>query len=195
MKVVTRSILVLAILWAVLLALLFVFATPLAELLWILYPVLHWGAVVAGVLVFGAGAVVVIRHRWSGIGIMAITALGLSFFFTAGFELGRDALFQLRKPRYERLLADAIRDGDVPGAEGYIDAGPPVRYAFYWQRGVIDNWVAVVYDPTGLVMSVNQAEGWHDLHDPRWSEAVRLFGGDLYKCEKLEGHWYICWFT
>jgi len=126
---------------------------------------------------------------------LLITIIGLTAFFTDGFRIGRLAYFQIRKSHYEHLLSDAMNSGEVAAKNGYIDRSPPVRYAFYWVRGVTDNWVGVVYDPTGRVMLVNQANGWDGLSDPRWKDVVYLFGGTLYKSEKLGNHWYLCYFT
>jgi hypothetical protein len=181
--------------WGVLLALLFVFSAPLVDKLWLLYLAIHWGVALAGGTLLVFAVVRAFRELRPALPTLLITTLGLCLFFTSGFRLGRLAYFQIKKPHYEHLLAEAQDSGAVPNGEGYIDSGQPARYAFFWVRGVVDNWVGVVYDPTGVVMNVNQASGWDDLRDPRWAEAVNLFGGTLYKTERLEGHWYLCWFT
>ena len=181
--------------WGFLLALLFVFSAPLADRLWLLYLPIHWGVALAGGTILIIAAVQAFRGFRRAAPTLLITIIGLCLFFTAGFRLGRLAYFQIRKPHFERLLSEAQDSGEIPNGEGYVDGGQPTRFAFFWIRGVVDNWVGVVYDPTGIVMDVNQASGWEDLRDPRWAEAVALFGGTLYKTERLEGHWYLCWFT
>jgi hypothetical protein len=107
----------------------------------------------------------------------------MALFFTSGFRLGRLALFQIRKPRYEKLLAEATSTRSVPRDAGHYEEGPPERFAFYWQRGIIDNWAGVVHDPTGEIMNL----GRDDIR--------LLFGGVIYKCEPLGDGWYLCWFT
>lgn len=181
--------------WFVLLCGFFVFSTPLGEHLWLAYLPLHWGCVAVGGAIFVAGIVALVRKRKAALISMCIAVVGVSLFFTEGFRLGRVGLFQLRKERYEALLREAMRTGHIPRGEGQIDEGPPIRYAFYWQRGVTDNWAGVVYDPTGVVERVNEIPSMNELHARKWSDAVRLFGGDMFRCQHIQGAWYICWFT
>lgn len=190
-----KTVTIIATVWGILLCLLFVFAPILAELLWVGYLGIHWAFPLAGAVLFIVAIILSIRRRKVVWGSIVITIVGLVLFFTEGFRFGRLALFEIRRPRYERLLEESERSGEVPDGEGYTDDGPPVRHAFFWQRGVVDNWAGVVYDPSGLVAKVNGSSGWDDLYDPRWSNAVRLFGGTLYHCERLSGDWYLCWFT
>jgi hypothetical protein len=181
--------------WLMLLCGFFVFSTPMAEWLWLAYLPLHWGCVSVGGVILIAGIVASVRGRRAALLSVCIAVLGISLFFTEGFYLGRLALFELRKERYETLLSEAQRTGEIPFGEGRIDEGPPTRYAFYWQRGVTDNWAGVVYDPTGNVERVNEIPGMDDLHGEEWSEVITLFGGHMYRCQHLEGAWYLCWFT
>lgn len=175
-----------AFVWAVLLGALFLFASPLAEALWVLYSLIHWGIAAAGVAILIAAIVGGVRRKPGAAVPILICLIGLSLFFTEGFRWGRVGLFTLRTSHYEELLAEARRSGSVGSGVGVQDEGPPVRYAFYWQRGILDNWSGVVYDPSGELMKVNDSTN-HGLH--------LLFGGTLYKCERLRGHWYLCWFT
>jgi hypothetical protein len=182
--------------WWLFLLLFFVFTTPIADAMWFAFPLLYWGVVAVG-----GGLVIALlfrakKERRVPVLSLVMACLGLVLFFTSGFQLGRKAYFQIRKGHYEALLEKAVRTGEVPTQEGEFDEGPPPRYAFYWQRGITDNWAAVVHDPTGLVLRVNEVRpDLQDLHDPKWSEAVSLFGGDLHHCEHLGGDWYLCWFT
>ena len=175
-----------AFVWLVALLFFFVFSAPIADRLWMIYLVPHYGMVLVGV---GIGLAVVlrtVRKKQVSLVPLAIVVLGLVLFFTVGFRGGRLALFLLRASHYEELQEKATRTGELARDEGVIEDGPPVRYAFYWQRGVLDNWVGVVYDPSGeLLKAVEQKDG----------EMAVLFGGTLYRCEHMRGHWYLCWFT
>ena len=74
-----------------------------------------------------------------------------------------------------------------------IDSGPPVRVAFN-PGGLLDNWTAILYDPSGLVM---QANGF-DRKTGRVAApdgVTKVFGGDLIGCDPLWGDYYRCSFT
>ena len=178
---------IIASIWGVLLLALFVFAPPMADRLWLLYLPIHWGVAVAGAIVLLVAIVRAFRGFRPVAPALVIAIIGLALFFAGGFRLGRLTYFQIRKSHYEQLLSEAQRSGEVSREQGAIDEGPPVRYAFYWERGVVDNWIGVVYDPTGNVMTANRSNT--DF------EVVMLFGGTLYKCEQLDGDWFLCWFT
>ena len=181
-----------AILWFTLLWLLFVFATPLTELLFMLYFPVHWGVFFVGcVIATFALATIKRHHRRSGV-VLAICLTGFTLFFSVGFDWGRYLLFQIRKPAYEEQLSQAKELGHVPRDLGYTENGPPRLHAFYWQRGVVDNWSGVVYDPSGKISQINDANGWDEIHSHNLSE---LFGGTYYRCQNVGGGWYICWFT
>lgn len=186
---------ILSVAWFVLICGVFVFSTPLAEFLWVGYLAIHWGIVLAGGAILFAAIVAARKDTKAALIAFGIAALGIALFFTVGFRFGRVGLFQLRKAHYETLLSDAMESGEIPRGMGHIDEGPPVRYAFYWQRGVTDNWAAVVHDPTGVVTRVNEIPDMTLLHDERWQDVVTLFGGDMYRCQHIQGAWYICWFT
>ena len=66
-----------------------------------------------------------------------------------------------------------------------LDHGPPLRIAFPWGAGLLDNWRAIVIDPTGLVLRANDG-------DPA---ARALFGGHLVRAVRLRGDFYLCQFT
>ena len=112
--------------------------------------------------------------------------------------------FALHRASYEekvRIILQAKAEGhDVEKLKisglAHVDDGPPVRVAFFWFRGVTDNWVGLVFDPTGDVMKVNQLRAeklkWND---PRFQGINMMFGGELYHAEHLSGPWYLCGFT
>lgn len=144
------------------------------------------GLLVSGIVI-AVSAIVSIRLQpaVSGAALM-IVLIGLTLYWTVGFQMGRRVWFEIRRNHYERLLAEATARGTVPLETGHTDDGPPRRFAFYWIRGIIDNWSGVVFDPSGDVMNVN--------NNPQAAERW-LFGGEMYRCESLGSDWYLCWFT
>ena len=100
---------------------------------------------------------------------------------------------------YQAIIAEARESGDeqwYAEAHGIIynvDAGPPVRVAFH-PGGMLDNWSAIVFDPTGDVML---ADGF----DSKTGEfaapdrVTKLFYGDLVSCRPLWNDYYSCGFT
>ena len=60
---------------------------------------------------------------------------------------------------------------------------------------MLDNWVAVVYDPTGDIARINIAKNLEELSNPAAADLVVMFGGTYYRCQDMGDGWYICWFT
>lgn len=188
-----KSPLSIAIVWFGLLCMLFVFAAPLAQMLFILFVPILWSVLLAGCVIAIFAFVTIRRDYRRGGAIVAICLIGFSLYYSnVGFEWGRYALFQIRKPTYVQQLAEAEQLGHVPEELGYTDNGPPKLHGFYWQRGILDNWSAVVYDPSGRIAEINDANGWDEIHSNDLSD---LFGGTYYSCQSVGGGWYICWFT
>ena len=78
----------------------------------------------------------------------------------------------------------------------HIEPGPPLRVVFVQPGGVLDNWVGIVYDPTGIVINARQfKDDWSNWNDPALKEVRQMFGGDLRWVEPLGGPWYRCTFT
>jgi hypothetical protein len=112
-------------------------------------------------------------------------------------EIGIFARFHALKPRY-RAIVRAIEAGEVPPAEPryIVEKGTPIRVAFPWPGGMLDNWCGVIYDPSGLLRKAGRFQrGLSHFSDPALQEARALFGGDLWSCEPLGGDWYFCCFT
>jgi len=104
-------------------------------------------------------------------------------------------------PSYQNVVAEVERLRRYPGTQAYeghdciVDPGPPLRVAFVW-GGIIDNWVGIVYDPTGEVLKANEFRAdWSNWDDPRLAPVKGLFGGDLRSTRHLFGPWYYCTFT
>lgn len=91
----------------------------------------------------------------------------------------------------ERFAAGEVPDPDEGIGRPVIDPGQPLRVAFPWGTGITDNWRAIVYDPTGLVLAANRRE---DADEDAYT-ASNLFGGTLFKAVHLKGDYYYCVFT
>ncbi len=185
--------LTLTIVWLVSFCLLFVFMAPLAQALFLLYLPIQIAILLAGGLLSIIALATLKRDYRRGAAVLTICLVGFFLFYSNfGFVWGRYVLFQIRKPTYVQQLADAERVGRVPEDLGYTHDGPPKFHGFYWQRGILDNWSAVVYDPTGSIAEINDADGWDEIHA---HELSNLFGGTYHRCQNVGGGWYICWFT
>lgn len=109
--------------------------------------------------------------------------------------------FWMVEDGYERRVAEILaveRPENLcgPDADCIIDPGPPLRIAFVRPGGILDNFSAVVYDPTGLVMEATKLEVNGSSWDaPELAHVKKLFGGDLCYVRPLGGHWYSCAFT
>lgn len=115
----------------------------------------------------------------------------------AGDRMSQLARFYAMKPRYQAIVG-SIERGATPaaGTRYIVEAGPPLRVAFPWPGGLLDNWCGVVYDPSGLVLKVRDLRpDLSNLGDPTLREVRTLFGGDIRRCEPLGGPWYFCCFT
>ncbi len=187
-----KSLISISIFWFALLWGLFVFATPLNESLFAFYLPVQWGVFFAGCVIAACASATFSRNRRHGVVVLLICLVGFVSFFSVGFEWGRYVLFQIRKPMYVQRLAEANQLGHVPDGFGHTENGPSKLHVFYWQRGVVDNWSGVVYDPTGKIAEISRAVGWDEIRSHDLSE---LFGGTFYRCQNVGGGWYICWFT
>lgn len=80
-------------------------------------------------------------------------------------------------------------ESQFAGIEYRIDRSEEAtRIAFVTNQGVVDNWAAVIHDPTDAVA---RAQGHHTA--PR--DVQQLLGGNLVSCWKLSGHFYSCNFS
>lgn len=181
--------------------------TPFLMLpLWAAYAALGVGLIVAARVRLGRP-----QLQRAGIAAMALAVSFAAVLWLGGWrQLARagDALeFRLRfsrvEPRYAALVPELLRDtGAAPdyrhraGVTFVVDSGPPKRLAFLQPGSFLDNWEAIVYDPTGAVGS---ARGWrYDRGEQEFTappEVRRLFGGDMVVCDHVRGPWFRCWFT
>ncbi len=109
----------------------------------------------------------------------------------------RGAVLRKYESAVEKIRSAPERKSDFEREYGcLIEPGAPLRVAFRQPGGILDNWVAIVYDPSGEVLKSRQFKSdWSNWHDPTLQKVKRLFGGDLQWAEPLGGNWYRCYFT
>jgi hypothetical protein len=176
------------------------FYPDLAEVLWLGADFIQLAFIVSGGLIFIFSCLAIRRDRGKAAVTAALMLGGMIIYFTVGQTVGEHIRFGLVRSRYETRVAEILSGAPKTLQAGLrdcqIDGGPPVRIAFPWQRGVTDNWVGLVYDPSGVVMKANQfRRDWSNWNDQELASVKRLFGGDLYRTKKLAKNWYLCWFT
>lgn len=189
-------------LWLLLFVASCVFADELNEALFLLSG-LWWLALVgAGLVLAGWSVVLLVRSRtWPALLPGAVVGGCIASLLLGGAGWSRPLRFQLARPGYEAqlariLAAPAAERQRVAGKDCHLDPGPPLRVAFIQPGSLLDNYTAVVYDPTGLVLQANQFRpDWSNWNDPRLLPVKKLFGGDLVWAEHLQGPWYRCGFT
>ena len=188
------SLAVLALLWVIL-------RTPLAGLLWVLASVIF---AVTTLVFFGLSIANLRKPSRNSFAIATLGCVAGCLLFTFSRPLVNKAKFAVERALYEKKLALVLqaKSAGIPLEQlgiydlAEVDDGPPVRVAFYWSRGVVDNWVGLVYDPTGDVMKANAFKSnWTNWHDPNLQPIKMLFDGDLFRAQHLSGHWYLCSFT
>jgi hypothetical protein len=195
------------IVWVVTALLLGLTAQLASEHLWILafVPLFLWALL--GLVLLGMEGWR-LRHRnqrrSAVAAILALVGAGAAFVPLAdlGASLTIKARFALQRGRYEQVIA-RVRDStpsrgyyESKGLTYFVEPGQPVRLAFPWPGGIIDNWCGAVYDPSKVVLQANKFTGdWDKWHDQVPIEVIRLFGGDMMYCAELEAPFYRCCFT
>lgn len=125
--------------------------------------------------------------------LAALPAIGLGNYGGTWLRLA------VKRGHYDEIVADVrLHPHRRPaiyrnrGVSFQVDRGPPLRIAFEGQ-GFLDNWSAIVFDPTGDVMLAQGMDATGRFVAP--SRVTRLFGGDLVGCRPLGGDYYLCSFT
>jgi hypothetical protein len=72
------------------------------------------------------------------------------------------------------------------------DCGPPLRIAFRYEGGFLDNWSAAVYDPSHAMGSIRLPGGTIQDHP---HPLRSLFGGDVVECQRMRSDFYRCRWT
>lgn len=118
-----------------------------------------------------AGAVLVVACAWAAWVLVPLDTVAVH------------AKFWLERLSYDAAVAD-LKVGRQPACvlarTCLHEPGSWVPLAFPWE-GIIDNWVGVVYDPTGAVVDADRFRG--------------IFGGDLVGCWRVSGTYFFCSFT
>lgn len=207
-----RPLLTLAAAWVLGAVLLCFFDQWLAETLWILSLVLDAIWLVVGVVLLVASAALTAsraRRREAAPAFLLLAVAG------AGVWLGGSRLewygthwlmrtrFEHRLPGYRLAVATLQKQPQSAGwhhdgraGDFVVDSGPPLRVAFPWPGGMLDNWQGIVYDPSGVVLQAGQFRSdWSNFEDPALQRVKRMFGGDMHHCEAMGGPWYFCQFT
>jgi hypothetical protein len=149
------------------------------------------------------------RRRRAATTLLCIATGVVAFLPTCelGASVRKRVRFAVERPRYEKViltLQDSIRTTGYPagGRHDYegvvyvVELGPPLRLAFPWPGGIIDNWCGAVYDPTSAVLQANNFTGdWSKWEAQVGPEIRGMFGGDLLHCSELKSPFYHCCFT
>jgi hypothetical protein len=141
------------------------------------------------------------RYRFPILGLIIFFALVSTVLFQYGREYGRLIWFYSHKPRYEKILADIEKDPNKRSHSYYygswvmVEQGPPQIVAFQLPGGILDNYQAFVYDPSGHVGQLQKFNGEVNWIDPELDHLRAAFGGVMYYCEPLQESWYYCYFT
>jgi hypothetical protein len=197
------------------------FATLLL-LSWLFWSAGFFGAVAAlpAVIILGLFwltlAVVALRAAWRcralphqalALALMPLLLIAAAYTLTSpALSLGAEALtwsrFETHRGVYEEIAADArlgrfpSKPGELQTARGVtftVDEGAPKRVAFPMPDSLLDNWSAIVHDPTGKVRAARGFTRDGGFTAP--PEIRALFGGDLVACRPMSGDFYLCGFT
>ena len=147
------------------------------------------------------------RNRFAAILLCALLAIGgISYGTDLIKDLGLRLRFHRLKPAYSEIV-EKIKSETGPQKGNHLgisyksETDPVFRVSFSW-GGIIDNWYGIIYDPSGKIMRVNESDPRFQSQDPstpkvdeELGKIKMIFGGVLYKAEKLSNHWYLCWFT
>jgi hypothetical protein len=155
------------------------FAVDIDERLFIFSPLIPLACYLLAVilLVMFVGRAVCTPHRLSVVLSSATVLCFGAITLIYGSVLGTRGRFLLLRPYYERRLA-LVQAGSIPASDSVRTEGRCV--AFVWYRGVVDNWVGLVYDP-------------EDTLDRDYSSG--MFGGDLVGVHRISRGWFLCRFT
>lgn len=154
-----------------------VFDVDIEDALWILSPVVH--AWIAGIAL--ATIVLLAKRACSGkqrlvhaaSATLVVTAWAGALIFAS--DLSTNVRFGLLRPYYEARLRDVhagVGDDRVQRDGSLV--------AFYCLRGVTDNWMGLIHDPSGNL---------------RLPDARGAFSGDMIHLVRLDEHWFLCSFT
>jgi hypothetical protein len=123
------------------------------------------------------------RTRPNAYSALVILGAWAAWLFLPTDIMGVHAKFWLERASYEAAVAQIAVGREPTCVRANVcrhEAGSSMPLAFPWE-GIIDNWVGVVYDPTGTVIDAARYRG--------------IFGGDLVGCSHISGPYFLCSFT
>ena len=141
-----------------------------------------WGA---AAFIVGFAIRSVVKEK-RGVVAIVIVVVGAALIIIFGDRLAIDARFAMARADYETEL-ERIREGQPASHPDFAymeETGAGLRVAFYWKRGIVDNWSGIVFDPSDSLADASLSSGQRSY-----------FGGDLIYSRHLSGHWYLCGFT
>lgn len=183
--IMTRGLWIAASAWAVGITMLTVFLSDIEERIWFLYDILAILTSLGGLVILALCLKRSFRDRRALVGGAIVGISGAAAFYYSDF-LSIDVRFRVSQPYYEMRLREILESDhfvaadDVAGIEGTGES----RVAFIWNRGVTDNWVGLIHDPSDSLLDETLSSGQADY-----------FGGRLVFARHLNGHWYLCGFT
>lgn len=173
----------------ILLALTQLFWVDLAKILGFGLPLvlLVLGAVTLSALV--GLAVAAARRRSARLALATVVLVGVTIpIWREGRAWGSSLWMRRHRDVYEDVVQQLSleqptteQDREQP-IRHRVDPGPPLRVAFPWPGGILDNWCGAVHDPTGTIGDAGK-------------DAGGFVGGQSASCSLHEGSWYVCCFT
>jgi hypothetical protein len=149
---------------------------------------LYWG------VVLGGAVTIISTFRQKCLVPLLWGALAVLLGATTLPVIAREA-YLIPSLEHRRREAIRLRATDEQEDEVRWDESNESRVAFS-EGGMLDEWVAYVYDPTGLVMkSADYKDNRNKLMGDEYREVRELFGGDLVWAEPIGRGWYRCGFT
>jgi hypothetical protein len=163
-----------------------------------------------GLFAFAVGWVAFGIQRWRAshqatflLAALPVLTLG-AYLWHSGFSLGHQLYFMIQKPHFQRVVRE-LKSGTKTQSivnplltcDVRVESDLELRIAFI-QGGILDNFGAVIYDESDELATL--AEFKASTHDSSQSSSkirhlLKIFGGDVISCQRLQKHWYYCSFT
>jgi hypothetical protein len=114
--------------------------------------------------------------------------LGILLYNNIGDKISLNIELNKAKNKYYKIVNENRIFNDVRNDNGL--------YAFKYFPGIIDNWIGIVFDNTGILDKGIEIINKNYFYEVREYENIKkLFGGDIIYIKKLEENWYLCTFT
>ncbi len=181
---------ILSAIWAIVFLALSIFRYELSVNFWFLPDLLWLGLLVVGTVSLLVSTIISIKKK--SLNTFYVYVLPILLICFLGFFVARysyDIFTYFKMPIYNEIVqkvsnGEFNKEGAYKGVGFEIEksADDKIRVAFPDGTGIIDNWCALVWDPSGLIGTVNK-------------ESKGLFGGDLIGARHKSGPWYVACFT